>query len=107
MRFTMILFGANGSLASNNSTVQKRIKSTAKATSDASVSLSDQDMLPPLSRPKRRKNIEETRASAPTKSMRLNLAQRSASDGLGSLRPKVTAIIAMTVAGTWSKNDLC
>ena len=106
VRFMMILLGANGSLASKISTVQKKMKSTAKAMREPIVTLSDQEIFPPLSRPKRRQNIEETRVSAPRKSTRLNLAQTSSSDALGSWRANATVVIAMMVAGTWSRNDL-
>lgn len=103
---TMILFGAKGSLASTISIAQKNMNRMAKATREMIVTLSDQEMLPPLSKPKRRKNIEETKVRAPRKSTRLSLGQRSPVGDLGSLSAKVTANIAITVSGTWRKKDL-
>src|SRR5882762_9579510 len=105
-RLTMILLGANGSLANHISTTQKRMKSTKKEPREPMVSLSVHKIFPPLSRPNRRKNVEETRVSAPKKSTRLNLAQKSASGASGSLRANATATMAMAVNGTWSRNDL-
>ena len=102
----MILLGANGSLASVISTVQKRTKNTANATREPIVKLSDQEIFPPLSRPKRRKKVEETRVSAPKKSTRLNLTQRSASGAFGRLRANATTKMAMIATGTCSRNVL-
>lgn len=51
--------------------------------------------------------MEDTRVKAPRKSTRRKRVQRLEAGALGRCKEKVTAAIAMTVAGTWIKNDLC
>ena len=104
--FTMILRGANGSFAIPISITQKKTNRMKNATRVIRVTLSDHEMLPPLSNPNNNKNVEETRAKAPRKSTRLSLGQRSPVHVLGSLSTNIAASIATAVSGTWKKKDL-
>ena len=106
VRLTIILRGANGSFANTISTVQKKMNRMANVTREMTVIISDQEMLPALSKPNRRKNMEETRVKAPRKSTRFSLGQRSPVEDFGSWSTKVTADIAIAVSGTWRKKDL-
>ena len=73
----MMRFGVNGSLASFNSMKPNRIKQTAKTPKERVVSLSAQEMLPPLSSASKRKKTARMRVTAPPKSTRLSLERKS------------------------------
>lgn len=72
----IILLGVNGSVATDTSKNVKKTAEMPKAMSEPIVKWSDQDMFPPLSRPKSRKKTVKMSVIAPPTSIRLMLADK-------------------------------
>lgn len=92
--------------ASFVSTTRKTSSDITQAISEYIVRLSDQETLPPRSRPKRRKNTVHTRVIDPPMSMRLSLARKSELSWCGRWSEIETKMIASRVMGTCTRNAL-